>query len=92
MHRIIILCFVTLFIGCDESIEETKTSFNESFINSYKESFVTSCIKSSGSEDFREVCSCMALDLVENHAVSELMDSSKTEKYLKEVAIERCRR
>ena len=86
-----ILC-IGLLAGCDsEVIEDTKKSFDKSFRDNYKASFIESCTESSGDERFRESCVCIAEDLLSNLSVSELMDGDKTRKRVEEFSLAKCK-
>lgn len=90
MYRTIGILCIGLLAGCDNVIEETKKSFNDSFRENYKTSFIDSCTESSGDERFRDVCTCVADDLLSQLSVTDLMDTEKTREHVEKVSMQKC--
>lgn len=87
--RLLAVC--TIFLaGCDGFIDKMLEENAEVFNESYKESFVNACADPENTEEKTALCSCIADDLIANHSPKELIDQSKVEKYIEEVAIPLC--
>lgn len=90
MYRIIGMLCIALLVGCDDVIEETKKGFNEGFRENYRTSFIDSCTESSGKEEFRKLCTCIADDLLSQLSVTDLMDTEKTREHVEKVSMQKC--
>ena len=62
------------------------------FLDSFKSSFMDSCIESSGGEQFKSTCSCVLDDVIKNFSVADLKEGSKVSKYIENVAMDKCQK
>lgn len=88
-YKLLFICIIFL-TGCDgifgKFLDENPDTFNAS----YKQSFVEACAKPENTDGKKQVCSCLADELINNHSPSELIDHQRAEKYIEEVAIPKC--
>ncbi|WHI52930.1 hypothetical protein P3339_09265 [Microbulbifer sp. MLAF003] len=88
-YKPLFVCIVFLS-GCDGAIDKFLDKSSDTFNASYKESFVEACVKPENTDEKGRVCSCLADDLIDNHSPRELIDQERVEKYIEEVAIQKC--
>lgn len=88
-YKPLFFCLVFLS-GCDGVIDRFLDKNSDTFNASYKESFIEACLKPKNTDEMNRICSCLADDLIDNHSPSELIDQKRVEKYIEEVAIQKC--
>lgn len=96
MKVFIIITLTFIINGCDGSASNDfkkayEKAYDESFRISFKSSFVDSCAKNHDKEQFNNICSCMADDLLSNLSSSELADMDKIKERLSQSSIKKCK-
>ncbi len=71
---------------------EAAAESDAKFLKSYKQSFLESCIESSGGKENEATCRCVLDDLVSKFSVAELKDSKKVNDYVENVAVPKCQK
>jgi hypothetical protein len=79
------LVLVAVLLG---SCKGMKENYDQTFIKSWKEGFVKSCVGQD--ETKRELCACVADKAVERMSVSQLSNANESIKYIQEKILPEC--
>ncbi len=91
MKRTLTILSIILFVGCSDNFkEEYNISYDESFRKSFRASFIKSCTESAGDTKFKDICACIANDLVESLSVQDLKDDKKVFEHVEKVSKKKC--
>ncbi|MCP4317376.1 MAG: hypothetical protein GY789_15520 [Hyphomicrobiales bacterium] len=91
MKRTLAILSIILFMGCSDNFkEEYKKSYDESFRKSFRASFIKSCTESAGDTKFKDICTCVADDLVESLSVQDLKDEKKVFDHVEKISRKKC--
>lgn len=88
MYKIISCILVISTVLLLSSCSEYQEAYDNSFRFSFKKSFIASCAKSGGTKD---ICACIADDLLETYTPEELNDEEKMKQHVSDVSIKKCR-
>ncbi len=78
MKMILVTCFFAALAGCCG--KKTSDSFNSSFRDSWRTSFIQSCKGSDTSAEKESYCTCVADKALQEMSVMELMNVAEAQK------------
>lgn len=81
---------MVMLVGSIGTAYAADAGSDQAFLDSYKKSFMESCVESSGGEQFAATCKCVLDDLLKNFSVAELKDKDKVSDYINKVAMGKC--
>lgn len=91
MKKLSGMLLAVLLMGVNVSYAEgSSASSDASFLKSYKDSFLKSCVESSGGSQYEGICKCVLDDVVKNFSVAEIKNEKKVSEYIQSVAMGKC--
>ncbi len=96
VRRLAITCLALLMAACSESSREDlanrfKDSYDASFRQSFRDSFVATCSERDASASHVALCNCMADDLLETFTPDELQDIDTMRSHVQSQGLPKCR-